>query len=165
MDTRYLMACNRFSGDFSLGFDSCILFGRQGLHRYFCGRCSSDRYSWELQSADRAISMQDSTYEDLLLSPSLLRLSIAFNISLLPAAASTSLPAKLMLTFSPFCLLSSLFTNKCLIVRHTNTPQSQVLNCCGLSSRSLNSRSLPNNCPSLFDIRLPSRALAELRES
>lgn len=87
---------------------------------------------------------------DLLLSPSRLKSSMILMISFLPSLASTLLPPMLILTFSWVLTWSSLLSSKCLMLRHTNTPQSDKFSCCGLSCRLMNLRGLLSSLQSFW---------------
>lgn len=81
---------------------------------------------------------------DRLLSPSLLKLSMILVISLLPSLASTLRPPILMLTFSSLLTISSRLSKRCLMLRQTNTPQSDPFSWTGLSSKGIKSSCIPN---------------------
>lgn len=82
---------------------------------------------------------------DRLLSPSLLYPSMMLNISFRPPFASTYFPPMLIVTLSRAWTCNNLLTNRCRICTHTNTPQSLLFSCCGLSSRSWKRNSLPSS--------------------
>ncbi len=101
--------------------------------------CTSPAYDQHHEHA----SLSSVNTHDLLFSPSFRKPSTIFNISFLPAAASTFLPPILILTFSFAWASNSLFSSKWRICMHTKTPQSLLFSCCGESVRSINFNSLP----------------------
>lgn len=107
----------------------------------------------------RCRSSLATTY-DLRLSPSFLKLSIILNMSFLPSLALTSLPAIVMLTLEPESAVKSLFNKRCFINRHTNTPQSLPLSCCGVSSMLTNRNCRPSSCASLCAAACAGRKLS-----
>lgn len=93
-------------------------------------------FVWRISVDTITPSDVQKTY-DLLLSPSFLNPSMILAISFLPSLASYLWPPILMLTFSLLLTCNNRFKRRCLMLKQTNTPQSELFACCGESSRSM----------------------------
>ena len=144
--------------------------------RYFCWGTSAlllhpkDRQDKIMLRTSRQQQQTDGDWKekithDRLLSPSLRLSSMIRSISFLPCVASTNFPAMVMLTFCLLFAIKSFFSSKCRICTHTNTPQSLLFFCCGLSAKSKKRNSLPSNCANFRLACSPSTLLAGFRLS